>query len=181
MGRVQPGLSSAVAGRPPTTRELYQYTRYSSLGGSETDIFAVNPLKRSAIITAVCWAMLLIPALLLDGGLQATLLIAGGWLAAAGIVFVTPIFIWCLAEAGWARVRWRINPTIEDLDLTPRAFNLLRRHGFDTIRSVDTTPDVSLMLLSNMDSRALHEIRRAINLWKYRRWQDAGFPAGEAP
>jgi hypothetical protein len=33
------------------------------------------------------------------------------------------------------------------------------------------------MLLSNMDHRGLREIRRAITLWKYRRWQEQGFPA----
>jgi hypothetical protein len=37
------------------------------------------------------------------------------------------------------------------------------------------------MLLPNMDPRALHEIRRAINIWKYQRWQEAGFPAKGAP
>jgi hypothetical protein len=28
-----------------------------------------------------------------------------------------------------------------------------------------------------MDARGVHEIRRAVNLWKYQRWQEAGFPA----
>lgn len=164
-----------------TSREIYQNTRYASLGGSESDIFAVNPLKRSAIITGICWLMVLVPIFFLEGSVQATALIAGGWLAAAGIVFVTPIFFWSLAEVGWERIRRRVSPTIDDLDLSPRAYNLLRRHGFETINSVDLTPDVSLMLLSNMDSRALHEIRRAINIWKYLCWQEKGFPAGEAP
>lgn len=181
MSRVQRGFSSALPARRPTSRELYQQTRYNSMGGSDTDLFAVNPLKRSFIISAFCWSVILVPIFLLEGDLQASILIAGGWLAAAGIVFVTPIFIWSLAEAGWERVRWRISPTIDDLDLSPRAYNLLRRHGFETIASVDLTPDESLMLLSNMDPRALHEIRRAINLWKYRRWQEAGFPADGAP
>ncbi len=170
-----------MSSRPLTSRELYQHHRYASHSGNESDIFAVNPLKRSAIIAGVCWMMVLGPILFFDGNLQATTLIAGGWLAAAGIVFVTPIFFWSLAEAGWERIRWRVNPTIDDLDLSPRAHNLLRRHGFETINSVDLTPDVSLMLLSNMDPRALHEIRRAISIWKYLRWQEKGFPADGAP
>lgn len=181
MSRTQRGHASVIPKRPMTSREIYQNTRYASFGGSESDIFAVNPLKRSAIIAGICWFMVLGPIFLLEGHFQATALIAGGWLAAAGIVFVTPIFFWSLAEAGWERIRWRVSPTIDDLDLSPRAYNLLRRHGFDTINSVDLTPDVSLMLLSNMDQRALHEIRRAINIWKYLRWQEKGFPAGEAP
>ncbi|CAN5193176.1 hypothetical protein BH23CHL1_BH23CHL1_10500 [soil metagenome] len=181
MSRTQRGFSSALPKRPMTSQEIYQSTRYASLGGSESDIFAVNPLKRSAIIAGICWLMVLIPIFFLEGHVQATALIAGGWLAAAGIVFVTPIFFWSLAEVGWERIRWRVSPTIDDLDLSPRAYNLLRRHGFETINSVDLTPDVSLMLLSNMDNSALREIRRAINIWKYLRWQEKGFPAGEAP
>ena len=181
MSRVQRGSSSVLPARPQTSRELYHRTRYQGAGASDTDLFAVNPLRRSFTISAFCWSVILVPVFLLEGELQASILIAGGWLAAAGIVFVTPIFFWSLAEACWQRVRWRISPTIEDLDLSPRAYNLLRRHGFETISSVDLTPDVSLMLLSNMDAGALHEIRRAINLWKYRRWQDAGFPAEGAP
>ena len=181
MSRVSREFSSILPSRSPNSRELYQKTRYAAIGGSDTDIFAVNPIRRSFAISATCWAMVLVPILALDGDLQASLLIGLGWLAAAGIVFVTPIFVWSVLEAGWAKIRWRVSPTIEDLDLSPRAYNLLRRHGFDTISSVELTPDVSLMLLPNMDPRALHEIRRAINLWKYRRWQEAGFPAGGAP
>lgn len=159
----------------------YHRMRYNAAGGSDSDIFSVNPLRRSAAITGGSWAVVLVPILFLHGELQAAILIGLGWLAAAGIVFVTPIFFWSLAEAGWQRVRWRISPTIDDLDLSPRAYNLLRRHGFETISSVELTSDVSLMLLSNMDARALREIRRAISIWKYRRWQEAGFPAKDMP
>jgi hypothetical protein len=44
-----------------------------------------------------------------------------------------------------------------------------------TIASVEEAPDAALLLLSNMDARALREIRRAISLWRYRRWQERGF------
>lgn len=181
MSRVQHKHSPVLPARRPTSREMYHKTNYASIGGSDTDIFAVNPIRRSFAISATCWLMVLGPILFLDGDVQASLLIGLGWLAAAGIVFVTPIFFWSLAEAGWQRIRWRVSPSIEDLDLSPRAYNLLRRHGFDTISSVELTPDVSLMLLPNMDPKALHEIRRAVNLWRYRRWQEAGFPAEGAP
>src|SRR5690554_1633056 len=106
----------------------YHRLRYNAISSSESDIFAVNPLRRSFIIAGVCWAIVLIPILFLHGNLQASILIGLGWIAAAGIVFVTPIFFWSLAEAAWQRVRWRISPTIDDLDLSPRAYNLLRRH-----------------------------------------------------
>lgn len=181
MSRASRSTSTFTQLRKSQAREMYQQARYSAVGVSETDVFAVNPIRRSFMISFVCWSLILVPILALEGDLQASLLIGFGWIAAAGIVFVTPIFIWSLAEEAWARVRWRVSPTIEDLDLSPRAYNLLRRHGFDSISSVDLTSDVSLMLLPNMDQRALHEIRRAINLWKYRRWQEAGFPDGGAP
>jgi hypothetical protein len=149
--------------------------------GDCNDIFAVNPLRRSAWIVAVSWAMVLIPAFLMHGSWRSLLLIAGGWVAATGIIMCTPIFIWCLIEEGWKLVRRRISPAVEQLDLSPRAFNLLRRHGFETIASVEATPDSSLILLSNMDARAVREIRRAISLWRYQRWQERGFPANELP
>jgi hypothetical protein len=28
-----------------------------------------------------------------------------------------------------------------------------------------------------MEARRLREVRRAVSLWKYRRWQEEGFPA----
>lgn len=146
-----------------------------------SDLFAVNPLRRSLTIVGVCLAMLLGPAYLLEGDTRALFLIGGGWLAATGIIMCTPIVIWCLVEEAWRFVSRRINPPIEELDLSPRAYNLLRRHGFESIESVIQTPDASLALLSNMDARAIREIRRAVSIWKYRRWQERGFPADQFP
>ena len=83
--------------------------------------------------------------------------------------------IWSLLEEVWQWCQRRIWPTIDQLDLSPRARNLLRRHGFVTIASVEQTPDPTLLLLSNMDTRTLHEIRRGVNLWHYRHWQERGF------
>jgi DNA-directed RNA polymerase alpha subunit len=70
-----------------------------------------------------------------------------------------------------------VRPTIELLELPPRVEHVLSRHGYETIESVDQTPDDGLLLLSNMDARSVREIRRAITLWKYRRWQENGFAA----
>lgn len=174
------GNVSFFAGRATSARELYRAT-YRSTYGSPDDIFAVNPVRRSAMISLGSWAMLVVPAAFMSGNLQALLLIGFGWMAAAGIVFVTPIFIWSLAEVAWQRYRRHKHPGIDELDISPRAFSLLTRHGFDTIEHVDRTPDSTLLLLSNMDARTLREIRRAINIWKYQRWQDRGFPLGETP
>ncbi len=48
-----------------------------------------------------------------------------------------------------------------------------------TIASVEETPDTSLLLLSNMDNRTVQEIRRSVNLWRYRRWQERGFQGAQ--
>ncbi|RIK38866.1 MAG: hypothetical protein DCC58_16105 [Chloroflexi bacterium] len=151
-------------------------------GGSDcSDLFAINPLRRSATVVAVSAALLFGPIFFLHGDTRALFLIAGGWLAATGIIMCTPIVIWCLIEEAVLFVRRRITPPIEELDLSPRAYNLLRRHGFESIASVEQTPDSSLALLSNMDARAIREIRRAISIWRYRRWQERGFPADDMP
>jgi hypothetical protein len=164
------------------SRESNQTTfMLRSAGGDCNDIFAVNPLRRSAWVVGVSWLLLLVPIFFLEGELQALVLIAAGWVAATGIIMCTPILIWCLVEEVWKLVRRRISPPIESLDLSPRAFNLLRRHGFESIASVEATPDSSMMLLSNMDARAVREIRRAISIWRYQRWQERGFPADGLP
>lgn len=162
-------------------REVYHAARRSAYGSSPDDLFAVNPVRRSAVISFGSWALLVLPAVFLRGDMQALLLIGFGWIATAGVVFVTPIFFWSVIEAGWRSWRRRKHPGIDQLDISPRAFNLLRRHGFETIEHVDRTPDSSLLLLSNMDARTLHNIRRSINIWKYQRWQERGFPLGETP
>jgi hypothetical protein len=180
-GKASQSHASIFGDRPRTARELQHAMRRSAYGSSPDDIFAVNPLRRSAAISAGSWAVLVIPAAFLRGDLQALLLIGFGWMAAAGIVFVTPIFFWSAAEAGWQAYRRRKHPGIEELDISQRAYNLLVRHGYETIERIDRTPDSSLILLSNMDARTLQQVRRAINIWKYQRWQERGFPLGETP
>lgn len=164
-----------------SARELQNVMRRSAYGSSSDDIFAVNPLRRSAAISLGSWAVLIVPAAFMSGDLQALVLIGFGWLAAAGIVFVTPIFFWSAIEAAWHAYRRRKHPGIEELDIGQRAYNLLTRHGYETIERVDRTPDSSMLLLSNMDPRTLQQVRRAINIWKYQRWQERGFPLGETP
>lgn len=150
-------------------------TRYHGGGSDLGDIFAVNPIRRSATMIAVSVALIALPLLTLEGDSRMAVEIVTGWFGCTGLIMCTPILILSLLEEGWRVLQRRIWPTIEQLDLSPRAYNLLRRHGFVTIVSVERAADPSLLLLSNMDARTLHEIRRSISVWRYRRWQERGF------
>lgn len=148
--------------------------------GAASDIpdpFAINPIRRSFALVAICTAVVAGP-LIIGGAVATSVMLAIGWLALTGIVLGIPILIWSLAEEGWRLARRSIQPPIEELDLSPRLLHVLQRHGYDEIAAVDRAPDPALLLLSNMDARGLREVRRAISLWKYRRWQERGFPAG---
>jgi hypothetical protein len=146
-------------------------TGHSDLG----DLFSVNPIRRSLMAILISIGMMLLPAMFLDGGAQAAAMVLTIWFGSTGLILCIPILIWSIIEELWCRCQRRIWPTVDQLDLTPRAHNLLRRHGFVTITSVEQTPDTTMLLLSNMDHRTLHEIRRSTSLWRYRRWQERGF------
>ncbi len=141
------------------------------------DPFAVNPVRRSLAAFILCTAAFVVPMALFPSNLEALSMVLFGWLAAIGMVMSFPIFLISLIELGWNSVSQRVHPSIDVLDLTPRVRNLLRRYGYHTIESVDRTHDDVFLLLSNFDPKALHEVRRAISVWKYLRWQEAGFPA----
>lgn len=145
---------------------------------SSWDPFAVNPVRRSFVSFVTCTAAFILPMAVLPANLEALTMVLFGWLAAIGMVLSFPILLISLAETGWSYVSHRVHPSVDVLELSPRVRNLLRRYGYQTIDSVDRTSDDAFLMLSNFDPKALHEIRRAINLWKYRRWQEAGFPAG---
>jgi len=138
------------------------------------DPFAINPIRRAAGLVAVSAAVVFGP-ILADDRLAATVMLSVGWLGVTGLVMGVPILLLSLAEEGCRRLRRRLHPTVEVLDLSPRVLHVLRRHGYDSIAAVEAAPDASLLLLSNLDPRALREIRRAISLWRYRRWQEGGF------
>lgn len=164
-------------------RDQYLAQRYG-MGSSSThsdlgDLFAVNPIRRSFVMVIVCLLLIGLPLVLLQGEAQMAVEVVSGWFGLTGLIICTPILLWSVAEEGWRLLERRLWPTIEDLGLSPRAYNLLRRHGFVTIASVERAPDTSLLLLSNMDSRALQEIRRGVSLWRYRRWQERGFRDAE--
>ncbi len=147
------------------------------VGGSDVvDPFAINPIRRSFAVVTVS-ALVVFGPLLVGGTFATTVLLSVGWLAVTGLVMGTPILIWSLAEEGWRLIDRRLRPSVDLLDLSPRVAHILLRHGYESIEAVDRAPDATLLLLSNMDSRGLRELRRAISLWKYRRWQEQGFPA----
>ncbi|MDP9368343.1 MAG: hypothetical protein M3Q03_08720 [Chloroflexota bacterium] len=149
--------------------------RAGFVGSDVVDPFAVNPIRRSFAVVATS-ALLVFGPLLIGGAFATTVLLAVGWLAATGLVMGTPILIWSLVEEGWRLIHRRLHPSVDLLDLSPRVAHILLRHGYESIEAVDRAPDATLLLLSNMDSRGLREVRRAISLWKYRRWQEQGFP-----
>ena len=140
------------------------------------DPFAVNPIRRSFGLVLVCGIVVFGP-LAVGGSFAMSVMVSVGWLAVTGLVIGTPILLWSLAEEGIVLLRRRLRPGVDLLDLSPRVVHILTRHGYEEIEAVDRASDTTLLLLSNMDPRGLREIRRAINLWKYRRWQDQGFPA----
>jgi hypothetical protein len=139
------------------------------------DPFAVNPIRRSAGLVAVSAAAFFGP-LMMGGAAAETALLAGGWLGMMGIAFGVPVLMLSLIEEGWRQLRFRLDPSVDRLDLSPRLVHVLRRHGYESISQVERAPDGVLLLLSNMDRRGLREVRRAISLYRYRRWQEQGFP-----
>lgn len=143
--------------------------------GSLADPFAVNPIRRSFTLVLSC-ALIIVAPWLVSEAAATTVMLSVGWLAVTGLVMGIPVFIWSLAEAAIGIVRARIRPSVDQLDISQRLIHVLQRHGYDTIESVEVSPDAALMLLSNMDSRGVREIRRAIAVWRYRRWQEKGFP-----
>lgn len=172
---MRPSNPPSLRGRPDLVGSWRGY-RVNPGTGHLADPFAVNPIRRSFGLVAVCAAILVGP-FLLGGEVATTVMLSVGWLAVTGLVMGVPILIWSLTEEGVRLLRRRWHPTVDQLDVSPRVVHILLRHGYETIETVDRTPDPALLLLSNMDRRGLSELRRAIALWKYRRWQDGGFPA----
>jgi hypothetical protein len=146
-----------------------------SSGAVHADPFAVDPIRRSVILVAAS-AVAFFGPLVAGGPGGATAMVAGGWLGMIGLAIGLPVLALSVIETGWERLRRRLQPSIDQLDLSPRLVHILRRHGYDAIAAVERTPDPALLLLANMDARGLREVRRAIALWRYQRWQEAGFP-----
>jgi len=167
--------SSTHRNRPDVTG-CWRGPRSNPGTGQLADPFAEDPIRRSAGLVAIC-ALILFGPLLIDSEIAALVMLSVGWLAAAGLVIGLPVFLWSAGEWLTIAIRRRLRPTVDQLAISPRVAHILYRFNYEEIEIVDQASDAELMLMSNMDNRAVREIRRAIAIWKYQRWQERGFPA----
>lgn len=151
---------------------ILQSTSSTGMG----DPFSINPIRRSFAVVSFA-SLILGGGIALGGSATKLVMVSVGWLLISALILTLPILIWSLTEEGVRLLRRRLSPHIEQLGLSARVEHILLRHGYETIRQTHETDDDTLLMLSNMDTRGLREIRREINLWQYRRWQEAGFPA----
>jgi hypothetical protein len=142
------------------------------------DPFTINPIRRSLVGASVGFAVVVGPFLVSEE-LGATVMLAVGWLALAMIVFCLPILIWSIAEEAVRRLTSRVYPPVSELELPARVIHILQRHGVRTIRAAERLDPAAFHLMANMAPRDADAVRRAIRLWRYRRWQEAGFPTGD--
>lgn len=140
------------------------------------DPFGVNPIRRSFVAGSVSLALITTPFLISDE-VGATVMLSFGWVAMAVLVFCIPIFLWSVGEELVRVVTSRVYPPVSELDLPERLIHILQRHGVRTVRAAEQLDPAAFHLMANMAPRDADAVVRAINLWRYRRWQDAGFPA----
>ncbi len=159
-----------------STTTRYRPDRWDYSGWShQPDPFAVNPIRRSAILV-VASALAFFGPLMLSGPDGAMTIIAGAWLGLIGLAFGIPVLVLSLGEELYRRLMADFRPAVDRLDLSPRIQHILVRHGYESIAAVEQAPDAVLLLLSNMEQRDIRAVRRAISLWRYRAWQAQGFP-----
>lgn len=140
------------------------------------DPFSVNPIRRSLAGVVGSLAIMIVPFLVSDEA-GATMMLAVGWLAMAILVFSLPVLIWATVEEVVTTAHRRLYPPVSDLDLSERVVHILERHGIRTIRAAEALDPAAMHLMGNMAPRDVQDVQRAITLWRYRRWQNAGFPA----
>lgn len=165
------GSVSSVSALGRRRAERWETTNWSQ----QPDPFAVNPIRRSAILV-VASAIVFFGPLMFGGPNGALAVIAGGWLGLVGLAIGIPVLLLSLGEAGYQLLIEEMRPSVHRLDLSPRLQNILVRHGYSAISTIEATPDPVLLLLSNMEVRDVRTVRRAISLWRYQEWQAKGFP-----
>ena len=141
------------------------------------DPFHTNPIRRSLTGAVLGLAVIVLP-FLVSGELGATVMLAVGWLALAMVVFCIPILLWSVGEELVRRATSHLYPPVSELDLPERVVHILQRHGVRTIRAAEQLDPAAFHLMANMAPRDIAAVERAIRLWRYRRGQEAGFPAG---
>lgn len=161
--------------RPRASRRSLADPVWGSRGSAHPDPFARDPIRRSTLLVVVAGAVFFGP-LAIGGDAGAMVLLMGGWLGLLGLAIGLPVLALSLIEWAYGRLCRRLRPGVDELPVPVRVVNLLRRHGYDSIAAVERAPDGALLLLSNMTARDVREVRRAVSLWRYRRWQERGFP-----
>ncbi len=141
------------------------------------DPFSTNPIRRSLAGAAIGLGVIVLPFLISED-VGATVMLAVGWMAMAMVVFCLPILVWSLVEALVRRATRRLHPPVSELELPARVVHILQRHGIRTIRAAEQLDPAAFHLMANLAPRDIEAVGRAIRLWRYRRWQEAGFPAG---
>lgn len=154
----------------PQILALWRGYQQNPGSGSLTDPFAVNPIRRAFVLVTSSTVAVVGPS-----QLEPSPLLALTWLAIPGLVFGLPVLGMCLLEFAVSWIRGLLYPTIDQLELSPRVHHLLARCGYVSIDQLQTAPDEELLLITNLHAGGLHEVRRAITLWSYRRWQEQGF------
>ncbi|MGL6199876.1 MAG: DNA-directed RNA polymerase subunit alpha C-terminal domain-containing protein [Lachnospiraceae bacterium] len=56
--------------------------------------------------------------------------------------------------------------TIDDLDLTVRAYNVLKRAGVETIESLDLMKDAELLEIKRFNEKCLKDVKERLRLFK---------------
>lgn len=140
------------------------------------DPFTVNPIRRSFVAVIGSVAVIYLPFRFSEAAGE-TVMLSIGWLAMAVLIFSAPIMVWCIGEELVHAIYRRLHPPVTDLDLPDRVIHILHRHGVRTIRAARQLDPAAFHLMANMAPRDAEAVVRALNLWYYRRWQEAGFPA----
>lgn len=141
------------------------------------DPFHINPIRRSFAGAAIGLGVIVLP-FMVSSEAGAVVMLAVGWLAMAMVIFCIPILVWSLIEELVRRATHHIYPPVSELDLPDRVVHILHRHGVWTIRAAERLDPAAFHLMANLTPRDADAVGRAIRLWRYRRWQEAGFPAG---
>ncbi len=161
--------------RPRTLGRPLVDPGWGASGSAHPDPFGHDPIRRSGLLVIAAGSVFFAP-LVVGGDAGAFVLLTAGWLGLLGLAIGLPVLALSLIEWVCAEIGRRLRPAVEELAVPLRLSHLLRRHGYDTLAEVEQTPDAALLLISNMTARDVREVRRAASLWRYRRWQERGFP-----
>ncbi len=156
-----------------------RYTQLAYSGGSSSDPFATNPVRKAVglILAGAPAAVLTFAPQLLDRLLQTNPIVAGivGVFMAlsiatwAGLVFGVIILIICAIEGVGMFVHWLLTRHLTPVDrlaVSERVSAMLHRRGYHTAEHLAAVPESELRSHPNFDDRLLREVARALYLWE---------------